>query len=250
MNTEPVVLCMRWGSLYGPDYVNVLYRAVKEHLEDDFRFVCLTNETDGIDSTIETYPIPNFGLEERHWYDGAWPKLSVFQQDLYGLTGRCLFIDLDTMILSDLSPFFEVKGEIVAIDAGRNWRKSAKVGAPEAGTGIFAFDLGQMGYLFDGFVQDRDGHIARDKIEQVYVQHMARDMTFWSDKWVQSFKYHARGPALSGLFTEPVLPKTAKVLAFHGNPRPVDLLNKTWGQFPHIGRGPVTWVKAYWDRYL
>gem|GEM_PF-5478088 len=29
---ERVVICMKWGDLYGPDYVNVLFNAVCENL--------------------------------------------------------------------------------------------------------------------------------------------------------------------------------------------------------------------------
>ena len=41
---EPcVILCMKWGTLYGPDYVNVLYAAVADNITVPFRFVCLTD---------------------------------------------------------------------------------------------------------------------------------------------------------------------------------------------------------------
>jgi hypothetical protein len=39
------------------------------------------------------------------------------------------------------------------------------------------------------------------------------------------------------------------VLAFHGTPRPVDLIGqgKTfWDRFPHLGHGPVGWMVDYW----
>ena len=38
------VLCMKWGSKYGPEYVNRLYAMVRRHLQGDFQFVCLTDE--------------------------------------------------------------------------------------------------------------------------------------------------------------------------------------------------------------
>jgi hypothetical protein len=250
MTTKKVVLCMRWGSLYGAEYVNVLYRAVKAHLPGAFRFVCLSDDATGIDPAIEVFPIPRFGLKDTNWEIGAWPKLAVFGAELYGLTGRGLFIDMDTMIFDDLTPFFTAPGEIITIDAGINWRKSEQVGPAEVGTGIFAFDLGQMGYVFDTFQQDQAATIATHGIEQRYVQHMARDMRFWPAGWVQSFKYHQRGPALSGVFRQPSPPVNTKVLAFHGTPRPVDLLQPWWGEFPHIGRGPVSWAQQYWQRYL
>ncbi len=44
---DRVVICMKWGTLYSADYVNVLYNAVRAHLEGPFRFVCLTDDPRG-----------------------------------------------------------------------------------------------------------------------------------------------------------------------------------------------------------
>ena len=39
------ILCMKWGTKYGPEYVNRLYAMVRGHLSGDFRFVCPTRAT-------------------------------------------------------------------------------------------------------------------------------------------------------------------------------------------------------------
>jgi hypothetical protein len=52
------ILCMKWGTKYGPEYVNRLYAMVRRHLSGDFRFVCLTDSTEGIRSEVECFPIP------------------------------------------------------------------------------------------------------------------------------------------------------------------------------------------------
>ena len=36
--TDRVVLAMKWGTLYGAEYVNVLYNAVRDHMTGPFRF--------------------------------------------------------------------------------------------------------------------------------------------------------------------------------------------------------------------
>ena len=43
------VLCIKWGSKYGPDYVNRLHNMVRRHLHRPFRFVCLCDDRAGID---------------------------------------------------------------------------------------------------------------------------------------------------------------------------------------------------------
>ena len=46
------ILCMKWGTKYGPEYVNRLYAMVRRHLSGDFRFVCLTDDSTGIRSEV------------------------------------------------------------------------------------------------------------------------------------------------------------------------------------------------------
>ena len=36
---ERVIGCVKWGTRYGPDYVNILYRAARENMTGPFRFV-------------------------------------------------------------------------------------------------------------------------------------------------------------------------------------------------------------------
>lgn len=247
---ERVVLCMKWGTLYGADYVNVLHNAVRRNLSGSFRFVCLTDDGAWLDAGIETFPIPEFGLEQWHWYDGAWPKLGVFRRDLYGLSGRALFIDLDMMVLDRLEPFFDVPHPFVTTDMGPNWRRRHGDGPVEPGTCMFAFDIGQEAQILDLFTADRDGCVARFHIEQNCVAAFASSMATWPPGWVISFKRHLRRPPLLGLARPvPRPPAGARVLAFHGKPRPADLIRPgIWGQAPHLGRGPVGWMRDYWRR--
>ncbi|NCV49381.1 MAG: hypothetical protein EBW46_06690 [Rhodobacterales bacterium] len=111
MLTDRVVICMKWGTLYSADYVNVLFNACKANISGDFRFVCLTDHAEDLANGIEAFPIPDIGLEEPHWKHGAWPKISVFKQQLYGLQGRGLFIDLDTVIWGSLDKVTHTTGQ-------------------------------------------------------------------------------------------------------------------------------------------
>lgn len=239
---------MKWGTLYPASYVNILFRAVQRNLSGPFRFVCLTNEPDGLADGIEVFPIPDIGLEEWHYYDGAWPKIGVFMENLYGLTGRCLFIDLDTVILDSIDDFFEIPGRLVAIDNGR-WKKPD---APsQTMSSVFAFELGSLGYLVDDLRQNRDSIVSRHKIEQVYLHHAIDDIKYWPQEWMVSFKYHLRRPLLVDRFLPPRHPPaTAKMVIFHGRPRPIDLVippSGNWDRFPHYGSGSVEWMKSYWS---
>jgi len=85
------VLCMKWGTKYGPEYVNRLYAMVRRHLSGEFKFVCLTDDPKGIRSEVQCFPIPPLDLElAPGQVDRAWKKLTTFEDDLYGLRGRQL----------------------------------------------------------------------------------------------------------------------------------------------------------------
>jgi hypothetical protein len=72
---DRIVLCMNWGTLFSPDYVNVLYNACKANLTGPFRFVCLTDSIDGLSDGIEAFPIPQIGCTREMYFSGAWALL-------------------------------------------------------------------------------------------------------------------------------------------------------------------------------
>lgn len=253
--TDRVVLAMKWGTLYGAEYVNVLYNAVRDNLTGPFRFVCLTDRPEGCSDGVEAFPIPDLGLQDKHWRGGAWPKLGVFSQDLHGLSGRALFIDLDTYVAGPLDQMFEQEGAFVALDS-RPWRY--KEGSARTGTGVFAFTIGELGNVVEHFASDIDGHTTRYGNEQDFLHGEFAGLGhgpigYWPDPWIRSFKYHQRQPMFIDRFKGPKPPSgDARILCFHGDPRPIDLVRPpkgNWDVFPHYGSGQVDWMVDYWTRY-
>lgn len=250
-HTQPtrVVLCMKWGTLYPAEYVNVLYRACRANISGQFRFICLTNEGDGLLPEVEVHPIPDIGLEQRHYFHGAWPKIGVFRESLYGLSGRALFIDLDTVVWDSLDALFEIPGSLVAID-NAPWSRET---GPRTMSSVFAFDIGFLGHVVTELQADRDHLIALHDIEQEYLHHAVKDIQYWPQDWLVSFKYHLRRPLIIDRFLRPPPPPPGvRFLVFHGRPRPVDLVRPpkgNWDRFPHYGSGPVDWMCDYWSRH-
>ncbi len=251
--SDYVVLCMKWGTLYGPDYVNVLYRAVRDNLKVPHRFVCLTDDTTGIDPGVECFPLPDPLMEHAFTRPGGWPKLTIYKPDLYGLKGRCLFVDLDSVICGDLEPMFREKGEIVVI---REWRRFAdyfRKWQVNGQTSIFAFTLGEMSYMYDAYAKDPEDAAREFRNEQRFVTAYARDMRFWKHPTIISFKRHLLAPPVLNRFIKPKAPwPGVSVLAFHGEPRPIDVVpdrGQVWGKPLRWGRGAVPFVRDYWLRY-
>lgn len=244
---------MRWGTLYPSVYVNVLYNAVRDYLEGDFRFVCLTDDPEGLHPDIEHYPIPDLGYSERHWKHGAWPKLGVFQEDLYGLTGRALFIDLDSFIVGDLGRFFEEEAPLLAIGAGKDWRRGRTNASPSLMSSIFSFTLGAEAQIVQRFVADPGRALAVQDIEQRFIEDHVSAWIPWPEGWVVSFKRHLCRPLLVDRVLPPHEPDPGtSLVAFHGEPRPVDVLandGHNWARFPAYGKSPVRWAREYWLKY-
>ena len=52
------IICIKWGTKYGADYVNKLYGMVSRNITPPFRFVCFTDNTDGILPEVECQDLP------------------------------------------------------------------------------------------------------------------------------------------------------------------------------------------------
>ena len=72
------------------------------------------------------------------------------------------------------------------------------------------------------------------------------------DAWGANFKRHCLGyTPLGPGATTAKQPDWARVVVFHGGPRPAKLAedgDDRWGS-RRRGRGPVPWVQDYWRRY-
>jgi len=138
---QPVnIICIKWGKKYGSDYVNTLYSMVSRNISLPYRFVCFTDDAEGIRDEVEVKPIPEIGFEDfdqrKPWtFAHGWLKLTCFADPLYDLQGPTLFLDLDIVIVGSLDEFFEPEGEFLVI---KEWDKSDATG----NTSVFRFNIG------------------------------------------------------------------------------------------------------------
>ena len=250
---DRVVICMKWGTLYGPDYVNVLYRAVADNLDGPFRFVCLTDDTSGIIEGVECFPIPDHGWTADEYRFGGWPKLSVFAGDLYGLKGRAIFMDLDTVITGDVTPLFDVEGDVVLIREWKRFNDYYRNRGIRGMSSIFAFTIGTQAYLLEDYKADPAAAQASVRHEQAWITSKLPTLTFWPTEWVASFKRNLLAAPLVNRFIGPKSPdEQVRIVVFHGNPRPIDVVpdkGQRWGSWSRYGRGAVPFVREYWLKY-
>ena len=120
-------------------------------------------------------------------------------------------------------------------------------------TSIFAFTLGEQAQILQKFMDDPDYAFANYRSEQRWVTDTANDMRFWPEGWVVSFKRNLLAPPLLNRVIPPKSPPPgARIVAFHGEPRPIHVVpdrGQRWGSWSRYGRGAVPFVRDYWLRY-
>ncbi len=246
------ILCMKWGHAYGVDYVNILYRAARAHMEREFRFICLTDDRTGLDNEIEVFPVPDMGLPAERIAHGGWPKLGVFAPKLYDVEGRVLFLDVDIVVTGGLDIFFEFEGGVRLI---REWpqlgHRLSRRRALGGNSSVFAFDVGTQSQIYRVFMSDQAAAFGEFRNEQRFLAAHAQGLDYWPQGLCLSFKGDLMRPVPMNFIWPPrLVPRAARVVVFHGRPLPEEVgQNYWWGRGFRRGMAPIGWVRDYWQNY-
>lgn len=88
--------------------MNALYGGCVRNLTVPFRFVCFTDDTSGLHPKIEPWATPRDIIpESRH---GVYYKLAMFRPGAFTPGERVLFLDLDTVILTNIDDIASFRG--------------------------------------------------------------------------------------------------------------------------------------------
>lgn len=235
MEVAKQVICVKWGTGYGPEYVDRLYAMVRRHTTGPLRFVCLTDDPTGIRPEVECAELPELGCEHPVRTHGKWRKVVLWSRDLAGLSGPVLFIDLDSVIVGSLDGYFS-HGSPDDVILARNWAK------PMSGLGqtsVFRFPVGRFPQMLENFRADPQGIADRFRYEQHYVtRSIPGGIKFWPEAWTRHFRLHCLPPFPLRYFMTARLPASARIVTFPGGPNPHDVQAGRWnGRAPaHRGR--------------
>jgi len=235
------VICFKWGKKYSADYVNRLYGMLSRNLQDPFLLHCFTDDRSQIRAEVVCHELPELGCSTPKNVPGMWRKVAIWRENLDGVEGVALFVDLDSVIVDDVTPLFEFGKEDDVVLA-KNWLK------PFSGLGqttIFRFKIGAHSYLLHDFQQDPQGLADRFRFEQHYVTRSVRGgVKFWPADWVKHYRVHCLPGYVRRYFQPASLPKKARVIAFPGEPNPSDALVGQWA-----GGEPVSSTQHLWNLF-
>ncbi|SLN76033.1 glycosyl transferase [Roseisalinus antarcticus] len=248
------IACIKWGTAFGPEYVNRLYSGVRRHMPGRVRFICMTDAAEGLHPEVEILHLPEepfhaemsaaLAVANRQ---GAMRKVSLFRPGLIeGLAGPVLGFDLDVVITGDLTPIWEMAPGKLAMRA--DWVE-ARRGRPTGHGSVFRFDPARHGYLYDEIARAPGAEVARARgSEQRYTSSKAQargDFAYIPNDLVVSFKHDCLGLPPVNWLRPARLPADARVVCFHGRPKMPEAVSGYAGSWLRAAR-PVPWLAEHW----
>lgn len=224
-DSRPVeVCCFYWGSWcapHGVDYINRLYKGVKENLNRSFIFTLFTDNSDivqgQIDRMIATVSLPvymnRWSWNLRKMYAYYW-----FERFTWN-SGRVLLLDLDMIITGDITPLVDREEKFITCRGAYR---------PYPGGSVVSFDSGDK-YLMEKLWMPVYEHpdavsISTGGSERKYFyrQLQSDEITYWQDilpGMVVSYKADLNGDLAK-------VKDNTSIVRFHGRPRPHEVLEK------------------------
>lgn len=209
-----------YRSKFTSHHVNVMASMVRRHYRPDLRVICITDDPAGLDPSIEAVPLWDecSDIPNPTWTGGpsCYRRLRAFAPEFEDIAGRrFVSIDLDAVIVGDLTPLWDRPEDFVIFDPEmRGFRYNGSMWLMTAGARRQVWDR------FDPERSPKLSHAAGLKgSDQAWIHYvLGGDEAVWKmDDGVISYhphlvkKYKGR------------LPAHARVIAFHGKPDPWEI---------------------------
>lgn len=226
IDSKYYVLCLKHGTKYPSDYVNILYNMVKRHCTLDFEFVCLTDDSRGIDPNVTILPLPDHLV-------GWWCKPYMFSNDLK-LNGTVLYMDLDVVIANNIDQLFTFNDNWSTI---RDFTRAMRPQWKKYNSSVIKFNAGQMHHFWEDFSKNQKEHQRKFHGDQDWLydcaERLGQPATLYPDNWIMSWKWEIRqskdlnfklpkGQRTLRTVEHVVPPKDCCITVFHGDPNPAN----------------------------
>jgi hypothetical protein len=226
-SSEVSILCVRYGSKYGREYVEKLRNMISRNITVPYKLFCLTDDPRAIDGVhIIHQPASNYA---KLW----WQKVHMFDPRL-PLKGRILYFDLDVVICGNIDRMTQNLGkDFMGIqDFNRKFYPSWKM----LNSSVISWIHGDHSEIWFNFSQNPKVAM-RLHGDQDWIWSQAKHkIKFWPKEWIQSYKWEVRSReelimrngqrGFKTVRDDVVVSKDCSVMVFHGEPNPLDVQDK------------------------
>lgn len=238
MRLESVVL-WKWQpfkgyrSTYSATNVNIAAAMVRRHYRPDVRVICVTDDPSGIDASVETLPLwPEYAdLPSPHGgkNPSCYRRLRMFHPEIGSVFGqRFLSLDLDTVIVGDVTKLWERPEDFVA------WGDTNPQPGSHYNGSMLLLKAGSRPQVWTDFDPAKSPVMARSAgcwgSDQGWISYrLGPGEAKWSKAdGVYSYRNHIKP-------NHGTLPENAKLISFHGSVDP-------W----HAEAMQLSWVKRHY----
>lgn len=171
MNAPLSVVCWKWSAPDRPadfraSYVNTVRAMFARHYPEPFRFICVTDDGNGLDSSIEVVPFPvtfeHVPAPRGVRFPSSYRRLWNFSAEARPILGDRIFaIDIDIIFTADLRPLLSASEDFVSwwdprFNRGGGWKGRIK----KVPGGIYLHRTGTMTHVWNSFDPDKSPAIA------------------------------------------------------------------------------------------
>jgi hypothetical protein len=236
-------ICTKWGTKYPSAEVNRLYRALARVSTGPFTLHCVTDDPQGIQPEVRVLPIPDLPVIGNEVMNRGWRKLSLFSPSLRSqIGGKVLYLDLDVVLLKPLDEFFVGSSFVVIRDYKRLRWRNLRTG----NTSVFLYDADRDYGVYDRLLEQGPSVRRRFRNEQEFLTDVIwrqGALQYWPSKWCASYKYHCVPPFPVSLWREPAAPPDARILVFHGRPKPLEAVQGVGAKW-YRPMKPAPWLQG------
>lgn len=185
------------------EYVTRLAAMVARWMDRPYRFVCLTDRPRLLPKSIDTIAVPGPGS-----LLGWWSKLELFNA-ARGLSGRVLYLDLDTLIVNPLGPILDFAAPFALVpDGAPDWKpKGGHQVVKRFNSSVMVWNAGDQDRLYRDWSPTVAARLHGD---QDWIGEQAPDAALMPACWFPRLSEVKDGPAMAARVVLAKVPKNAE----------------------------------------
>lgn len=215
-------VCFLWNNGfrdYAPEHVNILAHALQYWDPEPHRFICVTRVQGDFSPAVEVLYTPpeaekvgSIPAPQGKDFPSSYRRLWCFSEDATFLGDRIMLLDIDAMIVGNISELWETEGDFVGWRPISIWGREDRIGG-----GTWMHTPGTATWLWEKF------HVEPQKlISETWAKGWAG-----SDQAIMSRFLHKKYPqwpqmcgiygSQDGVFQWDIPPADAKIVHFNGS---------------------------------